>query len=134
MEEKKCRKLLRRHHGQFLMVPKFTSLSAFIYYPLLSNKLDKQSSLYRDDGLYFKETHPSREQTEYEMDIIEIFKNAGFKIEIKTNLHIVNFWDVTFNLLDGTYKPNKKSNDQLLYINASSNHPPQIIKTTTNIY
>ena len=34
---------------------------------LLSNKLDKQSSLYRDDGLYFKETHPNREQTEYEM-------------------------------------------------------------------
>ena len=43
-------------------------------------------------------------------------------------MYIVNFWDVTFNLLDVTYKPNKKSNDQLLYINASSNHPPQIIK------
>ena len=61
-------------------------------------------------------------------DIIEIFKNAGFKIEIKTNLHIVDFLDVTFNLLDGTYKPYKKPNDQLLYVNTSSNHPPQIIK------
>ena len=36
--------------------------------------------------------------------------------------------DVTFNLLDGTYKPYKKPNDQLLYVNTSSNHPPQIIK------
>ena len=61
-------------------------------------------------------------------DIIEIFKNAGFKIETKTNLHIVDFLDVTFNLLDGTYKPYKKPNDQLLYVNTSSNHPPPIIK------
>ena len=61
-------------------------------------------------------------------DIIEIFKNAGYKIEIKTNLHIVDFLDVTFNLLDGTYKPYKKPTDQLLYVNTSSNHPPQIIK------
>ena len=35
---------------------------------------------------------------------------------------------MTFNLLDGTYKPYKKTNDQLLYVNTSSNHPPQIIK------
>ena len=36
--------------------------------------------------------------------------------------------DVTFNLLDETYKPYKKPNDQLLYVNTSSNHPLQIIK------
>ena len=35
-------------------------------------------------------------------DITEIFKNAGFKIERKTNLYIVDFVNVTFNLLDGT--------------------------------
>ena len=49
-------------------------------------------------------------------------------MEGKTNLHIVYFLDVTFNLLDGTYKPYKKLNNQLLYVNTSSNHPPQIIK------
>ena len=31
--------------------------------------------------------------------MMEIFKNAGFKIKVKTNLHIANFLDVTFNLL-----------------------------------
>ena len=36
--------------------------------------------------------------------------------------------DVTFNLLDGTYKPYKKLNDQLLYVNTSSNHLAQVIK------
>ena len=47
---------------------------------------------------------------------------------MKTNLHIVDFLDVTFTLLDGTYKPYKKPNNQLLYVNTSLNHPPQIIK------
>ena len=45
--------------------------------------------------------HLNRKQSEYE---IEISKNACFKIKIKTNLHIVDFLDVVFNLLDGTYK------------------------------
>ena len=36
--------------------------------------------------------------------------------------------NVTFDLLDGTYKLNKKPNDQLLYVNTSSKDPPQIIK------
>lgn len=36
--------------------------------------------------------------------------------------------DVTFDLLDGMYKPFKKPNDQLQYVNTSSNHPPQVLK------
>ena len=35
---------------------------------------------------------------------------------------------MTFNLINGSYKPYKKPNDTLLYINKNSNHPPQIIK------
>ena len=96
---------------------------------LLSNKLDKQSTgFYRDDGLVLLRNIFKQQTDQIQKDIIEIFKNAGFKVEIKTNLHIVDFLDVTFNLLDGTYKPYKKPNDQLLYVSTSSNHPPQIIK------
>ena len=97
---------------------------------LLSNKRNKQSSgLYRDDGLVLLRNTSKQKTDRIRKDIIEIFKNAGFKIEIKTNLHIVDFLDVTFNLLDGTYKPCRKLNDdQLLYVNTSSNHPRQIIK------
>ena len=95
----------------------------------LSNKFDKQSTgFYRDDGLVLLRNTSKQKTERIRKDIIEIFKNAGFKIEIKTNLHIVDFLDVTFNLLDETYKPYKKPNDQLLYVNTSSNHPPQIIK------
>ena len=96
---------------------------------LLSNKLDKQSTgLYRDDGLVLLRNTYKQKTDQIRKDIIEIFKNAGFKIEIKTNLHIVDFLDVTFNLLNGMYKPYKEPNDQLLHVNTSSNHPPQIIK------
>ena len=96
---------------------------------LLSNKLDEQSTgLCRDDGLALLKNTSKQKADRIRKYIIEIFKNADFKIEIKTNLHIVDFLDVRFNLLDGTYKPCKKPNDQLLYVNTSSNHPPQIIK------
>ena len=61
-------------------------------------------------------------------NVIKIFKQVGFKIEIQTHLKIVNFLDVTFNLANGTYRPYKKANESLLYINTSSNHPPQVIK------
>ena len=36
-------------------------------------------------------------------DIIRIFKQIGFKIEIKTNLKEVDFLDVTFDLRKETY-------------------------------
>ena len=105
-----------------LMVPKSAKF-------LLSNKLAKQSiGLYRDHGLVLLRNTSKQKTDPIRKDIIEIFKNAGFKIEIKTNLHIVDFLDATFNLLDGTYKPYKNPNDQLLYVNTSSNHPSQIIK------
>ena len=96
---------------------------------ILSNKLDKQSTgFYRDDELVLLRNTYKQKTDRLRKDVIEIFKNAGFKIEIKTNLHIVDFLDVMFNLLDGKYKPYQKPNDQLLYVNTSSNHPPQIIK------
>ena len=57
-----------------------------------------------------------------------MFKEIGFKIKIQTNLELVDFLDITFNLSNGTYKPYRKPNDNLLYINSSSKHPPQILK------
>ena len=70
---------------------------------LLSNKLDKQSTgLYRDDGLVLLRNRSEQKSEPIRKNIIEIFKNAGFKIETKTNLHIVDFFDVIFNLLGET--------------------------------
>ena len=57
-----------------------------------------------------------------------MFKEVGFQLKIKTNLKKVEFLDVTFNLITGLYTPYKKPNDNLLYINTSSDHTSQIIK------
>ena len=62
-------------------------------------------------------------------DIVRTFReNFGLKITITTNLKIVNFLDVTFNLCTGRYQPYKKPNDTPTYIIVNSDHPPNIIK------
>ena len=40
----------------------------------------------------------------------------------------VNYLDVTPNLENSTYRPNKKENNQIKYINIESSHSPSIIK------
>ena len=60
--------------------------------------------------------------------IIKIFKEIGFKNDIKTNFKIFGSLDMIFNLVNCSYKPYKNSNDALLYTNKISNHLPQIIK------
>ena len=49
-------------------------------------------------------------------NVTQLFKDIGFLIDIKTNLKILNFLDITFNLNNATFKPYKKPNDSLLYI------------------
>ena len=50
------------------------------------------------------------------------------KIEISSNIKIVNFLDVTLDLSNNSYKPFIKSNQNPSYINVNSNHPKNIIK------
>ena len=57
-----------------------------------------------------------------------IFNENDLQIEIKCNLKIVDYLDVTLDLNNGSYKPFRKPNDETLYINAKSNHPANIIK------
>ena len=95
----------------------------------LSQKLIKNDiGLYRDDGLIVLRGKNGHELDKTRKEITQIFKHIGFQIEIDINLKIVDFLDVTFNLTENTYKPFKKPNGTLLYINTESNHPPEIIK------
>ena len=66
-------------------------------------------------------------------NIIKTFKDIGFAIDVETNLKIVDFLDITFNLNDDTYRPYKKPNDLLLYINISPHHLLQIINQLPKI-
>ena len=93
----------------------------------------KYCGLYRDDGLVILRNINGQEIYSTRKNIIKIFKDVRFSTDIETNSKVVNFLDITFNLNNGTYKPYKKPNDPLLYINKSSNHPPQIINQLNRI-
>ena len=75
--------------------------------------------LYGDDGLFILRKINKQQTDKIQKKISSIFKNIDFKIEIVTNLTEVDFLDVTFNLDNNTYRPYKKSNDKLMYIDVS---------------
>lgn len=62
-------------------------------------------------------------------EIIKVFKEIEFKIDIKTNLKEVNFLDVNFDLQKCIYQllKRKKTNDNRLYVHIFSKHPSTII-------
>ena len=61
--------------------------------------------LYRDDGLIVLKNKNGQQTDRTRKKIVKIFKDTGFSIGITTNLVEVNFLDVTFNLLNETYRP-----------------------------
>ena len=100
----------------------------------LSTIIDKNDSgLYRDDGLLVLRNVNGQQIDRVRKNTIQTFKNVAFLIDIETNLKIVDFLHITFELINSTFKPYKKPNDSLLYIKKSSNHPPQIIKQLPQI-
>ena len=95
----------------------------------LANKYGENNiGLYRDDGFaIFRNTTGSQaERTRKE--IIRHFKEHGLKITIQSNLKSVDYLDITLNLTNGRFQPYRKPNDEPLYINTKSNHPPTVIK------
>ena len=95
----------------------------------LGNTYGKECiGLCRDDGLVVFKNISGPQAERIRKDITSHFKNNGLNITMQTNLKIVNYLDVTFNFNNGTYCPYRKPSNQPLYINAKSNHPPNIIK------
>ena len=84
--------------------------------------------LYRDDGLGVVRKAPGPVLDRLRKDIIAVFLSLGLKITIDINLLHVNYLDVAMSLASGTFGPYLKPNATPMYINASSNHPPQIIR------
>ena len=93
----------------------------------------KDCSLYRDDGLLILRNVNGQQIDLMRKNIIKIFKDIGFAIDMETNLKIADFLDIMFNLNNGRYRPYKNPKDLLLYINKSLTHPPQIINQLPKI-
>ena len=89
-------------------------------------------SIYQDDGLALLKNLNGQGTDKVRKNIIRVFKDIGFSLEIETNLKEVDFLDVSLNLRNGTYQPYKKPNDRLLYIHSLSNHPQNVIKQILN--
>ena len=95
----------------------------------LGKKFGKKNiGLYRDDGLAVIKNRSARLADKTRKELHKIFEQFGLKITAESNLHVVNFLDVTFNLSTGKYKPYRKPNDDPLYIHKHSNHPPSILR------
>jgi hypothetical protein len=84
--------------------------------------------LYRDDGLAALHNQSGPQADRMRKDMVKIFKDNGLSITIDIGLRITDFLDVTFDLSTGRFYPYRKPNDDPLYINAESNHPPSIIR------
>ena len=55
---------------------------------------------------------------------MKTFNTYNLLITIETNILVINFLDTTFCLINDIYKPYRKPNDNSVYINKYSNHPP----------
>ena len=93
-----------------MMVPKYVSLLA-VFYILYqhSNKYNKKDiDLYQDDCLAVFKNKSGPQAERIEKNFQKIFQENDLNIVIKCNLKIIDYLDVTLNLLNNIYKPFSK--------------------------
>jgi len=100
----------------------------FLLHQMREKFPDINFGLYRDDGLGFTTNLPPSQLERTKKSIVQLFNSNGLKITIDMNLKQVNFLDVSMNLETDRFWPYRKPNDEPLYINKSSNHPPSVLK------
>ena len=88
--------------------------------------------LYRDDGLGCHKRIPGPTLEKIKKEIIQLFKENKLNITIETSMKTVDFLDITLDLVKENYKPYKKPNSELLYVNKQSNHPETVLKQIPN--
>ena len=92
----------------------------------------EQVELYWDDGIIYIPDSNGPKTSSIQKKIIRAFKLLGLRIQIASNLKIVDFLDVTLNLDNGTFKPFSKNNSAPRYIDVSSNHPRLVLRQIAN--
>ena len=84
--------------------------------------------LYRDDGLAVPNNISGPKTDRTRKQLIKLFQDYDMKILVELNLTQTDFLDATLNLNTGKFWPYRKPNNNPLYINKNSNHPPSIKK------
>ena len=100
----------------------------YILHKLSSNFSEGDIGLYRDDGLAIFKNINARAGDKARKDFSKVIGDVGLKITVQSNLKVVDYLDVTLNLTTGKYYPFRKPDNDPLYINAKSNHPPSTIR------
>ena len=88
----------------------------------------KNIGLYRDGGPTVFNNASALASAKRKKQLQTLFKQKSLQILLECNLKIVNHLDVTFNLNDNSYRPDRKPNDEIHYILIQSDHPPSITK------
>ena len=88
----------------------------------------KDIGLYREDRLAVFKNKSGPESEKIKKSIQTIFRENELKITNQCNLKIVDYLDVTFNVIDFSYRPFNKTNNEINYIHKRSNQHPSIIK------
>ena len=97
----------------------------FMLDKLRKNKLE--AIIYRDDGAMF--TGKNKRVNQLDTNRIQrIFREEGLKLEIKANIQVLDFLDVTLDLVNSEHRPFHKPNNTPLYMHVESNHPPSVIR------
>ena len=99
----------------------------YILHTLSSKFPEGDIGLYRDDGLAVFKNMNARAGDKERKAFSKVIGDLGLKITVQGNLKVVNYLDVTLNLTTERYFPYRKPDNDPLYINAKSNHPPSII-------
>ena len=60
--------------------------------------------------------------------MIDLFKQHHLNLQIKCNLNILDYLDITLDLTTGLFKQYNKTNNISRYVTAKSNHVPSILK------
>ena len=91
----------------------------------LSKKFDKDNiGLYRDDGLSVFKNNNGHQNDKVRKEMTDLFRQNHPNLEIKCNLKIVDYLNITFDLTTVLFKSYNKTNNIPQHVNAKSNHPP----------
>ena len=90
--------------------------------------------IYRDDGLGITSMSGRSGEHILRQSLIHLFKNEELDITCEVGAKVTDFLDIELNLSKAAYRPFRKANNQNpLYIDAKSNHPPTVIKQLPNM-
>ena len=129
--EKRQRWYVWRYSGKLWRAEVWELVRLFILNDLANKYGTNNIGLYRDDELaiFENKTEPQAERTRKE--ITRRLQEHRLTITIQTNLKSVDL-DITLNLTSGLFQPYRKPNDEPLYINSKSNHPPKQVHAAIN--